>query len=134
MKPVANPFRLGCVIADIARPERAPPSAFRPSSMITQGGLTEFSFDTESGGAVTNWFCPKCGTTVLEKISMRPNRTSVAAGTFDPPTFWFEITREIFCRTKAPFVSNDVEEKHEDFPGHRQVNEDRSALRGGNKR
>jgi len=100
---------------------------------ITRGELREYSFDTESGGAVTNRFCPKCGTTVLEEISMRPNRTSVAAGTFDPPTFWFEITREIFCRSKAAFVSNDVEEKHEDFPGHSQVNEDRPALTGGNK-
>jgi len=30
---------------------------------ITRGELREYSFDTESGGAVTNRFCPKCGTT-----------------------------------------------------------------------
>ena len=98
---------------------------------VTQGELTEYSFDTESGGSATNRFCPKCGTTVLEKISMRPDKTSVAAGTLDPPTFWCDITREVFCRTQAPFVSNDVEEKHQAFPGHEVVNEDRKPLRGG---
>ena len=97
---------------------------------ITQGELKEYSFPTESGGSMTNWFCPDCGTTVIEKISMRPDKTSVAGGTFDPPTFWYDITREVFCRTKAPFVANDVEEKHPDFPGHQVVNEDRDPLRG----
>lgn len=100
---------------------------------ITQGVLAEYSYQTESGGTATNRFCPKCGTTLFEKISMRPDKTSITGGTFDPPTFWYDITREVFCRTKAPFVSNAVAEKHLTFPAHEKRHVDRDALAGGLK-
>jgi len=97
---------------------------------LTQGELKEFEFQTESGGTTTNYFCPNCGTTVFERISMRPDKISVTGGTFDPPTFWYEVTREVFCRTSAPFVFNDVDEKHSTFPGHKKIHNDRDAISG----
>ena len=32
----------------------------------------------------------------------------VEAGTFDPPTFWFDVANEVFIRSKAHFVGDIV--------------------------
>ena len=37
-----------------------------------------------------------------------PGDVGVAGGTFDPPTFWFKLSGEVFKRSKAHFVG-DIE-------------------------
>ena len=47
----------------------------------------------------------------------------IDAGTFDPPTFWFDILGEVFTKAKAPFVGEIKAGQHnETFPGYRAVN------------
>ena len=35
-------------------------------------------------------------------------------GTFDPPTFWYDLDSEVFVRSKAHFVGQIRAAKHED--------------------
>jgi hypothetical protein len=99
---------------------------------LLQGALNSYSFQTESGRGFTTKFCPACATTVFWSVEVTPELTGVAAGTFDPPTFWFNISREIFTRSAAPFVHTDFTEKHETTGSYAPVQQDKAALAGGN--
>ena len=48
------------------------------------------------------------------KLEVRQGLIGVTAGTLDPPTFWFELDREAFMRSKATFVGDiNAKETHE---------------------
>jgi hypothetical protein len=98
---------------------------------LLQGELKSYTFQTESGRKFTTRFCPTCATTLFWSLEMTPDLTGVAAGTFDPPTFWFKIGREIFTRSAAQFVHTNFSEKHETTASYAPVQKDNAALAGG---
>jgi hypothetical protein len=53
-----------------------------------------------------------------------------AGGTYDPPTFWFDINRELFKRTKAEYVSINCPENHNTSPQYKPIVKDPSRLSG----
>ena len=74
----------------------------------------EYTFTSESGAQWKTFFCDTCATTVFIKLEVRQGLTGVTAGTLDPPTFWFELDREAFMRSKATFVGDIIaKETHE---------------------
>ena len=77
------------------------------------GALRDYTFHTESGRAFTTRFCTTCGTSVFWRLEVFPDLVGIAGGTFDPPTFWFDVTREIFTRTRAPFLTQDLPDSSE---------------------
>jgi len=58
----------------------------------------------ESGRWLRMSFCPECGTTVAHTAELRPGMKTIAAGTFDDPT-WFRIDRHIWVQSKLPWVA-----------------------------
>lgn len=108
-------------------------SAYFPNQQVELllGELKSYAFQTESGRSFTTRFCPTCATTVFWSLGMSPELTGMAVGTFDPPTFWFKIGREIFTRTAANFVHTDLPEKHETTGSYAPVQQDKAALAGG---
>ena len=88
--------------------------------------LSHHRYQTQSGNNVTTSFCSACGTTTHWQIDSEflDGKTAIAVGTFDPPSFWFDINREIFLRTKAPFVEIDAENKFETSGTYKPVKED----------
>lgn len=95
------------------------------------GVVKDYSFTTESGRRFTTQFCTECGTTVFWLLEMTPDLIGVAGGTFDPPTFWFPVTREIFTRSAAPFVHTDIPAKSETTASYAPVAADPAPRRGG---
>ena len=75
---------------------------------LRSGKLSEYHFRTEMGRTWKNEFCSTCGTTLFMYLEAWPGDVGVAGGTFDPPTFWFELSGEVFKRSKAHFVG-DIE-------------------------
>lgn len=96
-----------------------------------QGALTEYTFRTESGRSFTTRFCPVCGTTVFWRLGLFEGKVGVAGGTFDPPSFWYDVNREVFTRSKAPFVQLAVEDSSETSSNFAPTCEDPAARRGG---
>jgi len=43
------------------------------------------------------------------------------SGTFDAPTFWYKPEREVFCRSKAGFVTTNIEERYDTAPIYKPV-------------
>ena len=37
-------------------------------------------------------------------MNFKKNKIGVLGGTFDPPTFWYELSGEVFMRSKGHFV------------------------------
>jgi|TARA_B100000959_G_C14771119_1_gene537542 hypothetical protein len=81
---------------------------------LLSGNLTTHNFKSESGNAWQTQFCPKCGTTVFLDLAVFEGKTGVDAGTFDPPTFWFDIINEVFVRSKAHFLGDINAVNHEE--------------------
>ena len=98
---------------------------------LLKGSLTDYSFTSESGTGWTTKFCSKCATTLFVELEKRPGLTRVSYATFDPPTFHFPITREVFTRSKAHFVGElDASEHHETIAGYEPAIEEDTRLAG----
>jgi len=98
---------------------------------LLKGNLTDFSFTSESGSGWTTKFCSKCATTLFVELEKRPGLTGVSYATFDPPTFHFPITREVFTRSKAHFVGElEATEHHETIAGYEPKIKEESRLDG----
>ena len=65
------------------------------------------------------------------KARRSPSLTGIGGGTFDPPTFWDEVEREIFCRSRAEFINTDVKDKFKSGPVYQPVNDEEPLLKGG---
>lgn len=99
---------------------------------LLSGVLKDYAFTTDSGRALVQRFCPECGTSVLLHPELLDGLTGVAGGTFDPPSFWYDILGEGFTRSRAPFVGlTGISVSFETSPSHRPVTLDRPALNGG---
>ena len=79
---------------------------------VTSGKCKEYRFKSESGTYWSNKFCSDCGTTVIWILEVFEGLTGIAGGTFDPPTFWFDVKAEVFTRSKAHFVGEITAEHH----------------------
>ena len=98
---------------------------------IESGDLKKYTFTTENGNTFETNFCTNCGTSLFWTLSHMKDLMGAAGGTYDPPSFWFNIEREIFKRSKAEFVSINCPENHETSPAYKPKTKDTASLDGG---
>ena len=65
--------------------------------------IVEYRSD-ESGRWLRMSFCPNCGTTIEHTAELRPGIRTVAAGTFDDPS-WFNVDRHIWVQSKLAWIT-----------------------------
>ena len=99
---------------------------------IESGDLKKYSFTTENGNTFETNFCTNCGTSLFWTLSHMKDLMGAAGGTYDPPSFWFNIEREIFKRSKAEFVSINCPENHETSLTYKPQRGDEPRLDGKN--
>ena len=97
---------------------------------IVSGEVKSFSFQTESDHYFLTEFCINCGSTVFLKPELAGGNIGIAAGTFDPPTFWCTPSVEVFTRTKANFFETEISKRYETTKYHQEVNIDDPSKRG----
>ena len=97
---------------------------------LLSGELKKFEYTTESGNKVTTQFCIECGTSLFWNVEIFPGMTGIGGGTFDPPTFWYNINREVFCRSKAYFSKNEIDAKFDTSPTFNKIKDDPPRKRG----
>ena len=76
---------------------------------IEAGAVKQYEFKSESDNRWDIYFCSNCGTTVYYQLEVYRKWGSfigIDSGTFDPPTFWFTPSGEVFCRSKAHFIGD----------------------------
>ena len=56
---------------------------------------------------------------------------AIAGATFDPPTFWYDVEREVFTRSKAEFCQISIPESFDESPIYKPVRRDGGRLKGG---
>ena len=80
-------------------------ASFRQEAIeVLQGELSEVEHRSDDSGRWLRMsFCPRCGTTISHISEFRPGMRTIAAGTFDDPT-WFNIDRHIWVQSKLPWV------------------------------
>ena len=89
-------------------------------------------FQTESGRTFRLEFCGSiCGTSLFWYLTARPALVGIAGGTFDPPSFWYGVERELFCRSKADFFDTNVKKKFHSDPHYQPIGEQEARLNGG---
>jgi hypothetical protein len=76
--------------------------------------------------------CSNCGTSVFWTIGgdAWSGLQGTAGGCYDPPAFWYDVTRELFTRSKADFCTIDAPEHHETHPAYAPRTADPSRLDG----
>jgi hypothetical protein len=104
---------------------------FKKENLIIESGdLKKYSFTTESGNTFETNFCTNCGTSMFWTLSHMKDLMGAAGGAYDPPTFWFDIDRVLFKRTKPEYVSIDCPENHETNPLYKPIKKDPPRLSG----
>ncbi len=100
---------------------------------LGDGVVKTHELTTASGRAFDTRFCTECGTTVWWTIGTRPNSIGISGGTFDPPSFWYAIDREVFTRSSAAFISIKSPEQCETHSAFDPVYHDSARLIGESK-
>ena len=70
-----------------------------------QGALQTYRLTSDAGRWIETEFCEVCGTTVTWTAELRPGLRGIAGGTFDQPTFWYDLEAFIFARSKPKWLS-----------------------------
>ena len=107
---------------------------FKPENFsLKSGQLTHYRFTSESDKQWDINFCSKCGTTVYYQLEAWGDLIGIDAGTFDPPSFFFDIAGEVFTDSKAHFLGDIKADRHfEKFPGYEpKIHEGDRLKRGG---
>ena len=107
---------------------------FNSEQITFNDGVTDtYSYETENGSTTELLRCTKCGTTVSWTISTGALRhmVAIAGAIFDPPTFWYDVEREVFTRSKAEFCHISVPESYNESPIYNPVRRDSGRLKGG---
>lgn len=60
---------------------------------------------SDAGRWIETEFCKNCGTTVGWTLEFLPDYQGIAGGTFDQPTFWYDLERFVFARTKPSWLT-----------------------------
>ena len=110
-------------------------SVFFKQDQVTfnKGECRSYTFETESGNTITTFRCEGCGTLVYSQPSYKRLRdfVCIAGGTFDPPTFWYEVRAEVFTRSKASFCQIAAKKTHEASELFKPIKTDSNRLKGG---
>lgn len=107
---------------------------FKPENFsLKSGQLTHYRFTSESDKQWDINFCSKCGTTVYYQLEAWGDLIGIDSGTFDPPSFFFDIAGEVFIDSKAHFLGDIKADRHfEKFPGYEpKIHEEDRLKRGG---
>ena len=97
---------------------------------LGDGVVKTHELTTASGRAFDTRFCTECGTTVWWTIGTRPNSIGISGGTFDPPSFWYAIDREVFTRSSAALISIKSPEQCETHSAFDPIYHDSARLIG----
>ena len=106
---------------------------FKPENFsLKSGQLTHYRFTSESDKQWDINFCSKCGTTVYYQLEAWGDLIGIDSGTFDPPSFFFDIAGEVFTDSKAHFLGDIKADRHfEKFPGYEPKIHEKDRLRRG---
>ena len=107
---------------------------FKPENFsLKSGQLTHYRFTSESDKQWDINFCSKCGTTVYYQLEAWGDLIGIDSGTFDPPSFFFDIAGEVFTDSEAHFLGDIKADRHfEKFPGYEpKIHEEDRLKRGG---
>ena len=84
-----------------------------------QGTMRKYETTSDTGRKVESEFCEVCGTTVTFRLELRGGWRAIAGGTFDQPTFWYDVETFIFARSKPDWLTiPDGLEVHDTAPYH----------------
>jgi hypothetical protein len=85
---------------------------------FTQGELKSYRFVSDAGRWIESQFCATCGSTVTWTLEFLPDFRGIAGGSFDQPTFWYDLQRFVFARSKPAWLTiPDGIEIHQAMPG-----------------
>jgi len=77
----------------------------KPAVAVT-GTLKGFTKPGNSGKPTHRWFCPECGSSVMDEAEAMPGAVMIFAGTLDDPS-WVKPGAQIYCARAQPWVELD---------------------------
>ena len=81
--------------------------ALPKAAVAITGTMKGFAKHGDSGNPIERFFCPDCGTSLLDEAATVPGLVMIAAGTLDDPS-WVKPKSEIYCASAQPWVRFDT--------------------------
>ena len=99
---------------------------------VISGSFEDYSYETESGNKAKIERCINCGTSLFWQIyaDTHSGIKGTAGGAYDPPSFWYDLQREVFTRTRAEFCSIDAVNSYNTHPAYSPLRGDEPRLSG----
>lgn len=69
-----------------------------------RGNLGSYRLTSDAGRWIDQEFCRNCGTALTWTLEFLPDYRGIAGGTFDQPTFWYQLQRYVFARSKPDWL------------------------------
>ena len=85
---------------------------------LLSGKLALYEYESERGNSWLFKRCKHCGTCIFTYQKKNNDRVGITGGTFDPPTFWYNLTAQTYTRSKAQFCSIESKYSFETQPNY----------------
>ena len=73
--------------------------------VFTQGVLGSYQLTSDDGRWIKQEFCRNCGTVLTWTLQFLPDCRGIAGGSFDQPTFWYQLERFVYARSKPDWFT-----------------------------
>jgi hypothetical protein len=80
--------------------------ALPKAALTLTGTLKGFAKRGDSGKPIERFFCPDCGTSLMDEAEVVPGLVMIFAGTLDDPR-WVTPTSQIYCASAQPWLRFD---------------------------
>lgn len=80
--------------------------ALPKAGLAVDGAMKGFVKRGDSGKTIERFFCPACGTSLMDEAEVVPGLVMIQAGTLDDAS-WVKPTSQIFCASAQPWLRFD---------------------------
>ena len=80
--------------------------ALPKAAVAVTGTMKGFSKRGDSGKPIERFFCPDCGTSLMDEAETVAGLVMIFAGTLDDPS-WVKPTSQIYCASAQPWLRLD---------------------------
>jgi len=73
------------------------------AAVSVTGTLKTFTKHGDSGQPISRWFCPECGSGIMDEAALMRDAVMLNIGTLDDPS-WVKPGMQIYCDSAQPWV------------------------------
>lgn len=86
------------------------------AAVVVTGTLKTFTKNGDSGQPISRWFCPECGSGIMDEAALMPDAVMLNVGTLDDAS-WVKPASQIYCDSAQQWALLDELPRIARMPG-----------------